>query len=157
MTNRYFVPAKTNRGYVYLGVTMTPTPGTDQYHSNELKYVQSEFGFKELIYHLADNALHRVSRAALNKDDQSLNLKQLYCNLELKKNQTISTVQLNRLYRAVKNDSNMYFGRMIGTLSTDDIDFKKEEQILKDRGVDYSKDDDNDTKITYKDRTALFG
>ena len=158
MTNRYFAPAKTNRGYVYLGVTMTPVAGTDQYHNNELKYVQSEFGFKELIYHLADNALHRVSIAAINKDDdRSLNLKQLYCNLELKKNQTISTVQLNRLYRAVKNDSNMYFGRMIGTLSTDDIDFKKEEQILKDRGVDYSKDDDHDTKITDQDRTALFG
>ena len=153
MANRYLVPARTHRGYVYLGITPTPAPGNESYHDRDLKWVSAQPGFKECIFKLADKA---NSEVYLNKDNPE-SLKRLYNALNIKKNQTISTVQLNKLYRSVKNDNTLYFGRMAGTLKADGINFEREKNILRDRGIDYSKHKDDNSTITDADRMALFG
>lgn len=152
--NRYLVPAKTHRGYVYLGIAATPQAGDEEYHNNTINWVSAPEGFKKTILAVGYNILQYTQFG-----DRGFNrsLKTFYYNVDINKNQKISTVQLNKLYRAVKNDSNLYFGRMVGTLNPDSIDFDKQLKILKDRGVDYSKDDNNDSTITDEDRNALFG
>lgn len=120
MASRYLVSARTHRGNVFLGITISPAPALDNNRKKEITDV--EF----LVEKILKTGYQMRTSSHVNAD----NLLSLYIKLHLNADQKSSNVQVQKLAQAVTTNEDMYFGRMKNTLSTDSIDFDKQAQNI---------------------------